>query len=247
MPSSALLALAMTLLAGANAALMAWLWRFPMAPDPASGNPHGSSTAPRSWTLVHRGLGYLFVVVYGLLLLEMLPRLWRFAEWSAISILHAALGLLIGLVLVLKIGVIRWWPRWSGTLPWLGGSLAALTLLVSLLGVVPLLLVVRPTAVVSLEAAHGRDLLASRCLQCHGASVIAGERERPGKWRREIGKMQERSLRARWATPIADAERESITAFLIETRSERDDEDGHDDVDGADGDRHGRRRRRGRD
>ena len=41
------LGFAMAAIAIGNAALMAWLWRFPMKPDPTGRDPHGVSTAPR--------------------------------------------------------------------------------------------------------------------------------------------------------------------------------------------------------
>ena len=34
--------------------LQAWLWSFPMVPDPGGPDPNGKSTAPRSWTMIHR-------------------------------------------------------------------------------------------------------------------------------------------------------------------------------------------------
>lgn len=38
--------LLMAAIAIVNAGLMAWLWRFPMRPDPSGRNPNGISTAP---------------------------------------------------------------------------------------------------------------------------------------------------------------------------------------------------------
>lgn len=57
------LGLTMAAIAVVNAGLMAWLWRFPMVPDPAGRDPNGVSTAPRSWTNVRRALGYVFLLV----------------------------------------------------------------------------------------------------------------------------------------------------------------------------------------
>jgi len=220
LPPTTLLAAAMLVLAAFNTALMAWLWRFPMLPDPDSRNPHGRSSAPRWATRLHRVVGWLFILCFALLLMEMLPRLWRFREWSLVSLFHAAGGLAIGGLLLAKLAVIRRWPQWSDSLPWLGGGLAALTLLVALSGLLPAALLTRQEAR-SADAVAGRVLIAARCLQCHGASVIVAERERPERWHRELREMQRRSQRTVWALAISDREREQIAAYLIESRGKR--------------------------
>jgi hypothetical protein len=220
-PDSGPLALAMLLLGLLNAGLMAWLWRFPMIPDPHSGNPHGRSSAPVGWVRLHRVIGYAFVLCLCALLPDMLPRLWRFAEWSLLSVLHAAGGLALCAVLLAKLYVIRLRPQASARLPWLGGGLAALTVLVALSGLLPRLWMERPHAGLTAPAQEGQALLAQRCLQCHGASVIIAERERPERWHRDLREMQQRAARRHWATPISDRERELIAAFLIETQGKK--------------------------
>ena len=90
--------LAMATIAVINATLMAWLWRFPMAPDPSGRSPHGISTAPRAGVLLHRGLGYVFILLYAALLFEMLPRTWEFRVATPTSIVHGILGAFIGLL-----------------------------------------------------------------------------------------------------------------------------------------------------
>lgn len=218
---TAALAVAMMLIAVGNATLMAWLWRFPLVADPASPDSPARSSAPRFWIGVHRGIGYLYVCSFAVLSLLMIPRLWRFDEWSAVSILHAAGGLALGAVLLTKISIIRLRPQLSAALPWLGGSVAALTVAVALSGLVPAILLIGSGQSLSSSADVGRALISERCLQCHGASIIAEEHERPDKWEKELRKMQKRAARTPRRTPISDAEREQIAAFLIETRSER--------------------------
>src|SRR4028119_1026259 len=66
MLSSIWLGLLMAAIAVINASLMAWLWRFPMKPDPSGRDPHGVSTAPRLWVNVHRTLGHLFPLTHPL-------------------------------------------------------------------------------------------------------------------------------------------------------------------------------------
>ena len=71
------LGIAFLLLAIVATVLQAWLWSFPMVPDPGGPDPNGKSTAPRLGTLAHRISGLLFVLIYIVLMVEMIPRLWE--------------------------------------------------------------------------------------------------------------------------------------------------------------------------
>src|SRR5688572_13381961 len=121
------LGLAMAAIAVINVGLMAWLWRFPLRPDPTGQDPNGVSTAPRLWTNVHRALGYLFVLIYLALLFEMVPRIWEFRVQTSVGVWHGVLGALIGVLLVIKISVIRRFKRFGDRLPIIGGCLAVVT------------------------------------------------------------------------------------------------------------------------
>ena len=239
------LGLAMATIAIVNASLMAWLWRFPMQPDPTGRDPNGVSSAPRSWTNVHRALGYVFVLIYAALLVEMVPRVWEFRVANAISVLHGALGILVGVLLIVKIAIIRRFQRFGNRLPWIGGALAVTTVIVAALGVVPAWMVLRPRAPLSAELARGRDVVSDKCNQCHGASTIAGEREDARKWARITRKMQRFSTTIPGKEPITDEERVLATAWLVHTRGEADERQRGEEQD-HDEERDGRRRRRGR-
>lgn len=227
------LGLAMATIAIVNAGLMAWLWRFPMQPDPTGRDPNGVSTAPRSWTNVHRLLGYVFVLTYAALLIEMVPRIWEFRVANAISIFHGALGILIGALLIVKIAIIRRFQRFGNRLPWIGGTLAVTTVIVAALGVVPAWIVLRPRATLTADLARGRDVVSNKCNQCHGASTIAGEREDARKWDRITREMQRFSRTIPGKEPISDEERLLAAAYLThvlgEVEDEGDEEDGDDD------------------
>jgi hypothetical protein len=240
----------MAAIAIVNASLMAWLWRFPMQPDPTGRDPNGVSTAPRSWTNVHRALGYVFVVIYAVLLFEMVPRSWEFRTGTALSVVHGVLGVLIGVLLVVKIAIIRRFQRFGNRLPWIGGTLAATTVLVSALGIVPAWMVLRPMATLSPELRQGRAVVSAKCNQCHGASVIASEREDARKWERITRKMQRFSHRIPGKEPITDQERILAAAYLTHTLGEAEDHDEDDaeernDDEGDEGGRRGRGRGRG--
>lgn len=238
----------MAAIAIVNAGLMAWLWRFPMRPDPTGRDPNGVSTAPRVWTNVHRGLGYVFVLTYVVLLVEMVPRMWEFRVATASSVLHGALGVLVGVLLVIKIAVIRRFQRFGNRLPWIGGALAGSTLIVAALGIVPAWIVLQPLQPLSPELARGRDVVARKCNQCHGASTIASEREDARKWARITREMQRFSRNIPGKQPITEEERRLATRYLAHALGETNDEDDdrEEGEEQEDGERGSRRRGRGR-
>lgn len=242
--------LAMGAIAAINASLMAWLWRFPMKPDPSGRSPHGISTAPRAGVLLHRALGYVFILLYVALLFQMLPRTWEFRVATPTSIVHGILGVLIGVLLTVKIAVIRRFHSFGHRLPWIGGTLALITVITSLLGAVPAWRVVQPLAQLTPEEAHGRDVVSRKCNQCHGASTIASEREDAREWSRISRKMQRFSRRIPGKEPISDEERIAAARFLSSILGEADeDEDAEEQEDVEepdDEDNRGDRDRRGR-
>ena len=101
--------------------LQAWLWSFPMLPDPGGPDPNGKSSAPPFWTKVHRWLGVLFVVIYIFMMWHMIPRLWEYQfELPARTVMHAVMGIVIGCLLIAKISIIRWFQHFGKALPALG-------------------------------------------------------------------------------------------------------------------------------
>jgi len=242
------LAATMAAIAIVNASLMAWLWRFPMQPDPTGRDPNGVSTAPRLGTNLHRALGYVFVVTYLVLLFAMIPRTWEYREVTAVSVVHGAFGVLVGVLLAIKIAIIRRFRKFGGRLPWIGGALAVSTLIVAGLGAVPAWRVLRPLAPLPPELARGREVVARKCNQCHGASVIAGESEDARKWERITREMQRFSRTIPGNVPIEDEERALAAAYLAATLGEveDDDDDGDDVEEGGHGRGRGRSSGRGR-
>lgn len=252
------LGLTMATITVVNVGLMAWLWRFPMVPDPTGRRPEGVSTSPRFWQNVHRGLGYVFLLVYLALLAEMVPRSWEFRTASPGAVVHGVLGALIGVILAFKIAVVRHAPavdRFGPRLPWVGGTLAVTTLAVVALGVVPAWTVVQPLTALPPDLDRGRDLVSVRCVQCHGASTIAGEDGDAEDWDETTHEMQEFSRETPGKVEIAEPERVLIAAYLARTLGEdsedRDDRDRGDEADRDEGDGGGEggrgRRRRGHD
>lgn len=205
------------LIVGAIAALLqAWLWRFPMVPDPSGRDPNGVSTAPRSWTAVHRVLGYIFVTIYIVLAVQMVPRLWRYQEMTAISALHAALGVLIGLLLVVKIGIIRRFQKFGKKLPLLGGSILGFSILMA--GIV-----YRPASALSsgLNSSEprlraGAQIATTKCVSCHGPSKVMSRGRTRAGWREIVDEMRDRAEDR--GIRISDAEGALVASYLASIR-----------------------------
>jgi mono/diheme cytochrome c family protein len=125
------LALGLTFLALAlaNTLLMYRLWGY------AYDHEANRSSAPRWLVLVHRATGYVFVLIYIYLMSEMLPRLWQYQiELPARSVMHLILGFSIGMILIIKISIVRFFKHMEASLvPMLGtGLLICVTLLIGL-------------------------------------------------------------------------------------------------------------------
>ncbi|MBC8872205.1 MAG: rubredoxin [Planctomycetes bacterium] len=74
--------------------------------------------------LAHRVFGYVFLAIYVVLIIQMVPRLWTYQiEFPARTVVHISLGMAIGTALILKITVVRFFRRLEQTLvPSLGTS-----------------------------------------------------------------------------------------------------------------------------
>jgi hypothetical protein len=179
------------------AVLQYWLWSFPMATDPTGRDPNGVTTAPKFWRYLHRALGYVFVVLYLLLAVQMVPRIWRFDEaaWTPGAIAHAVLGLSILPVLMVKVSILRFWQRHGKKLPLLGTLLGVLAI-----GTVAL--VVPSYLKVSSGPEPGRSLVAERCYSCHASSRILSEDGDFGDWLKTLEDMSENAEDMRRPDPV---------------------------------------------
>jgi mono/diheme cytochrome c family protein len=106
--------------------LMYYLWGFPF--DHAT----HTSAAPRSLMRLHRILGYVFVVIYLVMMREMVPRMWQYqVEWPARTVAHMMFGMSIGVVLIVKLTILRWFRHFEEWMPVLGTLLLVFTLMLS--------------------------------------------------------------------------------------------------------------------
>ena len=99
--------------------LMYYVWKFPFDHDRLK------SSAPPKVILTHRILGYLFVIIYIYIMWNMVPRLWSYQiELPARTVVHLALGIVIGGLLFVKIFIVRYFKHMEAKLvPYLGTAL----------------------------------------------------------------------------------------------------------------------------
>ena len=109
----------------ANTLLMFHLWGYPF--DHAK----MKSSAPPWLMRTHRATGYAFLLIYLYLMAQMLPRLWHYQiELPPRTVMHLTLGLAIGIILFIKIGIVRFFKHLEATLvPLLGVALLICTTL----------------------------------------------------------------------------------------------------------------------
>ncbi len=94
----------------------------------------GESTTPASvlpaWIVTqHRIFGYVYLTLYIFFIVQMIPRLWQYQiEFPARTVVHLSLGMAIGAILLVKIGIVRYFRRLDATLvPLLGTALLVST------------------------------------------------------------------------------------------------------------------------
>jgi cytochrome c5 len=103
----------------ANTLLMFKLWGYPFDHERLV------SSAPRSLMFAHRALGYVFVVIYVVLMVQMVPRLWAYqVELPARTVAHLVMGIGIGALVFVKILIVRFFRHLeAATAPLLGIAL----------------------------------------------------------------------------------------------------------------------------
>jgi len=109
--------------------LMFYVWKFPFDHEKLA------SSAPPKAILTHRILGYVFVIIYIFIMWNMVPRLWSYQiELPARTVVHLALGIMIGGLLFIKIVTVRYFKHMEAKLvPYFGVGLFVLSFLLILL------------------------------------------------------------------------------------------------------------------
>lgn len=222
--------------------LQAWLWSFPMAPDPGGPDPNGRSTAPRSWTHVHRAMGLAYLAIYVAMMVEMVPRLWEYQfELPARTVMHAVMGITIGVLLAAKIAIIRWFQHFGKALPTIGLTLLLCTVILSTLSL-PFALRAHDVGgqtldpqnlarvrriLTGLDFGHavdgdalttrasmeaGRDVLARKCTVCHDIRTIIIKPRTGAAWLDSVQRMAQKPA---IGEPITEPDIAVVTAYLV--------------------------------
>jgi rubredoxin/mono/diheme cytochrome c family protein len=219
--------------------------QFQRASQDAAGSPETASklSRPQSRAIfAHRMFGYVFLAIYIVLLLQMLPRLWTYQiEFPARTVVHISLGMAIGAILVLKVSVVRFFRRLEPQLvPGLGTGL--------LVGSVVLIGISVPSAfqealatsrlfteenrdrVQNLLAQTGLDreqcvrlaapdslragqrVLRQECTGCHDLRTVLAKPRTPENWRQTVRRMAERTT---VLNPLEPRQQWQVTAYLI--------------------------------
>jgi len=234
------LGIAFVAIAIAATILQAWLWSFPMVSDPGGPDPNGKSTAPRFWTAIHRLLGLLFVLIYVVMMVEMVPRLWEYqVELPARTVMHACMGIVLGILLVVKICIIRWFQHFGKSLPSIGLGILTCTIILATLSI-PFALqahdfgsisdpenlvrvrgkmvtlgysVEEANALVTPQALRsGRWVLTTKCKMCHDMRKVLNKPRSPDKWLSVVRGMARKPT---FGDPITEDEIPKVTAYLV--------------------------------
>ena len=104
--------------------LMYYLWGFPF--DKAT----RTSAAPKRLMGLHRAIGYAYGILYIIMMLQMVPRMWQYqVELPPRTVAHLMLGILIGIILIVKIAITRFYRHLEEWMPYLGTALLTCTVL----------------------------------------------------------------------------------------------------------------------
>jgi mono/diheme cytochrome c family protein len=220
---------------GAGASfLMFYLWGFPF--DHAT----HKSEAPPPLMLLHRGLGYLYAAIFAYLMIQMVPRLWNYQiELPARTVAHLIIGLVIGITLLIKIAIVRFFKHLESTLAPLLGTLLLICTIVLIGLSVPTALreafasreeTFLPANVERVRAQFemaglptgkalsaddlraGRKVLSTRCVDCHDLRTVLARPRTASDWRSTVQRMADRSASF---DPINDRQQIQVIGYLV--------------------------------
>lgn len=122
--TSAILGLIFLGLANASVFLMFKLWGYPFDKETHK------SEAPRSLTILHRCLGYAYALLYVFMMWHMVPRLWTYqVELPPRTVAHLMLGITIGVLILVKVVILRFFRHFEESMPYIGVCLLISTYL----------------------------------------------------------------------------------------------------------------------
>jgi cytochrome c5 len=121
---SAILGLIFLGLANASVFLMFKLWGYPFDEETHT------SAAPPALMLLHRLIGYAYAILYVFMMWHMVPRLWNYqVELPPRTVAHLMLGITIGVLILVKIAILRFFRHFEESMPYIGTCLLICTYL----------------------------------------------------------------------------------------------------------------------
>jgi rubredoxin/mono/diheme cytochrome c family protein len=209
----------------------------------ASETPTPTRTAPsRRVAQAHRIFGYAFLALYVLLMWQMVPRLWTYQiELPARTVMHMSLGMAVGVLLLLKIAIVRFFQRLDAALvPALGTALLVASAVLIGIAVPPAFREALATNRLFTEencrrvetllvqagldnrasaelASHaslraGQRVLRQQCIECHDLRTVIARPRTPDAWRQTVRRMAERTT---LLAPIDEQQQWQVTAYLV--------------------------------
>ena len=104
--------------------LMFKLWGYPFDKETRT------SSAPRWLILIHRLIGFSYAILYVFMMWHMVPRLWNYqVELPPRTVAHLMLAITIGVLLLVKIAILRFFRHFEETMPYIGTTLLICTYL----------------------------------------------------------------------------------------------------------------------
>ena len=234
--TSTILGLVFLVLGNASVFLMYKLWGYPFDKDTRT------SSAPPALMLIHRLIGYAYAILYVFMMWHMVPRLWNYQiELPPRTVAHLMLGITIGVLLLVKIAILRFFRHFEEAMPYLGTTLLLCTwLLIGLSAPFSLRETTLQTSAFS-EAGmqrtrklltnaglppeapldqlatkrklrDGQNTLRKKCVQCHDMRTILARPRIPSDWVRLVNRM---TIKPVIGEPIGEKESWAVSAYLI--------------------------------
>ena len=232
--TSTILGLIFLGLGNASVFLMYKLWGYPFDHETRT------SAAPKSLMFVHRAIGYAYLILYIFMMWHMVPRLWNYqVELPPRTVAHLMLGITIGVLLLVKISILRFFRHFEEAMPYIGTVLLICTYL--LIGLsIPFTLresTLRVFSDASIERTHtrlqmaglppdapldklatrrklreGQDVLLKKCVQCHDLRTILARPRTPPDGVRTVDRM---AIKPMVGEPISLEDQWTVSAYLI--------------------------------
>lgn len=200
-----------------------------------------TSSAPKWAMLMHRVLGYLFLLFYIAIMWHMVPRLWEYqVEFPARTTAHILLGFTVGFLLFIKVAILRFFRHFEEWMPYLGTAILWATVMMLAFSI-PFVFkeeaaADRAFAVENLQRVErllpmaempekalkglakekslrkGRKVLLRGCVKCHDLKTILAKPRTPKNWYRTVKRMGEKPT---LFTPLSEAQQYQVTAYLV--------------------------------